>query len=79
MTRPRGRTRKMNTETHQAESQLSKFAVNLIRAHYGTNIDDDFKEECRNVADYFDKNGDYQLASYIRVLIGDERDVWVPM
>lgn len=73
----------MNTETYQAEcaksNQLSKFAVNLIRAHYGTNIDDDFKEECRKVADYFDKIKEFQLATYVRVLIGDERDVWVPM
>lgn len=73
----------MNTETHQAEceksSQLTKLAINLIRAHYGTNIDDDFKEECRKVANYFDQIGNYQLAEYVRVLIGDCKDVFIPM
>ncbi len=70
----------MSTETKSKSSDdMTRFAVNLIRAHYGTNIDDDFKEECRRIADHFDKNGNWQLASYVRVLIGDEKDVWVPM
>ena len=49
----------MNTETYQAEcaksNQLSKFAINLIRSHYEPNTENKFIDECRKVAEYFDK------------------------
>ena len=82
----------MNTATYQSEvakaKQLTKFAISLIRAHYEPDMmdtpdskdkKDAFLETAREVAKYFDQIKEYQLATYVRVLIGDERDVWVPM
>lgn len=69
----------MSTGTKsQSSSDMTRFAINLVRFHYESD-ENSFKEECRRIADYFDKNGDGQLASYVRVLIGDEKDVLVPM
>ena len=82
----------MNTETYQAEvaksKQLTKFAISLIRAHYEPDMmdtpdskekKDAFLETSREVAAYFEQIGESQLSSYVKVLIGDDKNVWVPM
>lgn len=62
--------------------QLAKYVVSLIRAHYEPdNPDgkDEFRDLTRDIARYFDFTGDGQISSYIRVLNGDDKNVWVPM
>ena len=67
----------MNSETYFAEcaksQQLTKFAVSLIREHYEPSSENGFIEICRKVAEYFDQIGKYELASFVRAQIGDER------
>ena len=73
----------MNTETYQAEvaksQQITKLAINLIRAHYEPSSENSFLEASREVVKYFRETGNEQLAVYIDCLDGDEKNVWVPM
>ena len=58
--------------------RLRKVVVSLIRAHYETG-EDDFLRVAMEVAGYFDEIGEYQLATYVRVLAGKDNNVFVPM
>lgn len=73
----------MNTETYEAEvaksQQLTKFVISLIRAHFEPSSETSFLEESREVSQYMSQIGEYQLASYIDCLNGDDKNVWVPM
>lgn len=65
--------------TNSEEQIISlKDLISLIRAHYEGD-EDNFKEISRKVADELARRGESQLESYIHVLTGDMRDVWVPM
>ena len=80
----------MDTETYKSDTAkinaLTTFVISLIRAHYepstvvvdGREIDK-FKYTTRQVSEYFEKIDNVQLYSYVRVLNGDDKNVWVPM
>ena len=59
------------------DPNLTKFATDLIREHYEPSEEDGFFNVCREIAKYFDKIGDSELASFVRAQIGDEA-YWVP-
>ena len=68
------------TQSKIAKSeQLSKFVISLIREHYDPTGKDSFLEISRKVADYFGQIKEYELASYVRILIGEDKNVFVPM
>lgn len=58
---------------------LIKFIMDLIRAHYEPSNCNEFDCISREIARYFDKNGRGQLASYIQILNGADKNVWIPM
>ena len=60
-------------------NELVRLIIKLIRAHYEELDKDDFESVCREVARSLDDDGQYQLASYVRVLCGDGGDVFIPM
>lgn len=69
----------------QTSSILKGFVISLIRNHYELNeavIEkcsvDMFKYTCDEISKWFEEHGDWQLASYVRVLDGDDNDVFVP-
>lgn len=62
--------------------ELIRFAVSLVRAHYepDENADtDQFKNECDKLSKFLDKRGNGQASTYIRVLCGLDKNVFVPM
>lgn len=68
------------------EDDLKKFIISLIRAHYEPDervIEkydvDDFKYTADKVARWFEEHGDSELAGYVRVLDGDDKNVFIPM
>lgn len=67
-------------------SVLKRFIFSLIRSHYEPDEAvvekygvDDFKHTCDEVSKWFDEHGDSQLASFVKVLNGDDKNTFVPM
>lgn len=58
--------------------KLKRIVISLIRAHYESDSKS-FKDASEEAARHFDERGLSQLSSYIRVLDGDDKNVWVPM
>lgn len=51
--------------------------LNLIKCFVDKN-DEGFKREALEIAKSFDKNGDYELAEYIRALLNETNTFVVP-
>ena len=67
-------------------SILKRFIISLIRNHYEPDEAivekygvDAFKHTCDEVSKWFEEHGDSQLASFVRVLDGDDKNTFVPM
>lgn len=68
------------------ENGLVKIAIGLVRAHYEPDERavekygvDDFRYRADELAEWFDEHGMDQLASYVRVLDGSDKNFFVPM
>ena len=68
----------VKTKTIENTDNFESLVLSLIRSHYETDLDFDFKSVCREVAEYFDRQENSQLAAYVRSMIGDEPS-WIPM